>query len=75
MTSTQTFMAGKDQQVAPKLDGLTPSRTSSIILAATLPMLPRWYLTDPSGRPLLTDCQRSDPSKAVKSSKSTMSEK
>ena len=71
MTSTQTFMAGKDQEVAPKRDGLIPSSTTSILLASTPPMLPRWSLTDPSGRPLLADCQRSNPSKALKSSKSS----
>ena len=71
MTSTQTSMAGKDQGVAPKLDGLIPSNTTSILLASTPPMLPRWYVTDPSGRPLLADCQRSNPSKALKSSKSS----
>ena len=31
-------------------------------------MLPRWSLTDPSGRPLLADCLRSNPSKARRSS-------
>ena len=50
MTSTQTFMAGKDQEVPQKLDGLIPSITTSILLALTPPMLPRWYVTDPSGR-------------------------
>ena len=59
MTSTQT---------APKLDGQIQSSMTSILLASL--MLPRWYLTDPSGRPLLADCQRSNPSKALKSSKS-----
>ena len=34
-------------------------------------MLSRWYLTDYSGRSLLADCQRSNPSKALKSSKSS----
>ncbi len=29
-----------------------------------IPMLPRWSLTDPSGLPLLADCQRSNPIKA-----------
>ena len=68
MTSTQTFMAGKDQEVAPKLDGLIQSSTISILLASTPPMLPRWSLTDPSERYLLADCLRSKPSKALKSS-------
>ena len=71
MTSIQTFMAGNDQEVAPKRDGLIPSSTTSILLASTPPMLPRWSLTDPSGRPLLADCQRSNPSKALKSRKSS----
>ena len=62
---------GKDQEVAPKLDGLIPSSTTSILLASTPPMLPIWSLPDPSGRPLLADCQRSTPSKALKSSKSS----
>ena len=55
MTSTQTLMAGKDQEVAQKLDGLIPSSTTSILLASTPPMLPRWYVTDPfvSGLPTL----------------------
>ena len=71
MTSTQTSMAGRDLEAAPKLDGLIQSSTTSILLASTLLMLARWSLTDPSGRPLLADCQRSNPSKAFKSSKSS----
>ena len=65
MTLTLTFMAGKDQEFDPKLDGLIrpTSSTTFIMLASTPPMLPRWYLTDPSGRPLLADCQHSNPSK------------
>ena len=70
MTSTQTSMAGRDLEAAPKLDWLIQSSTISILLASTPPMLPRWSLTDPSGRPLLADCLRSNPSKARKSSKS-----
>ena len=37
MTSTQSFMAGKDQEIAPKRDGLipSPSSTTSIMLAST----------------------------------------
>ena len=31
----------------PKRDGLIPSSTTSIQLASTPPILPRWYLTDP----------------------------
>ena len=34
-------------------------------------MLPRWSMTDPGGRPLFADCQRSNPSMALKSSKSS----
>ena len=44
---------------------------NNILLASTPPMLPRWYLTDPSERSLLADCLRSNPSKARKSSKSS----
>ena len=32
-------------------------------------MLPRWSMTGPSGRPVFADCQRSNPSMALKSSK------
>ena len=71
MPSTQTSMAGRDLEAAPKLDGLIQSSTISILLASTPPMLPRWSLTDPSGRPLLADCLRSNPSKALKSSQVT----
>ena len=67
MTSTQTSMAGKDLEAASKLDGLIQSSTTSILLASTPPMLPRWSLTDPSGRPLLADCLRSNPSEALDS--------
>ena len=52
LTSNQTFMARKEQEAAPKLDRLIPSTTTSILLASTPPMLPRWSLTDPSGGPL-----------------------
>ena len=34
-TSTQSFMSGKDQEVAPKRDGLISSSTTSILLAST----------------------------------------
>ena len=33
------------------------------LLASTPPMLPRWSLTDPSGKHLLVDCQRPNTSK------------
>ena len=61
-------MAGRDLEAAPKLDGLIQSSTTPILLASTPPILPRWYLTDPSGRPLLADCQSLNPSRALKSS-------
>ena len=61
-------MAGGDLEASPKLDGLIQSSTTSILLASTPPMLPRWSLTDSSGRPLLADCQRSNSSKALKTS-------
>ena len=53
----------KIQRPPPKLGGLIPSSTTSILLASTTPMLPIWSLTD--GRPLLADCQRSNTSKAL----------
>ena len=34
-TSTQICMARKDQEVAPKLDGLIPSSTTSMLMAST----------------------------------------
>ena len=68
--STQTSMAGRDLEAAPKLDGLIQSNTTSILLASSTPMLPRWSSTDPSGRTLVADCQRSKPSKYPKLSKS-----
>ena len=71
---SQTSMAGRDLEAAPKLDGLIQSSTISILLASTPPMLPRWSLTDPSGSSLLADCQRSNPSKALKSNKSSSNE-
>ena len=74
MTSTQTSIAGRDLEAAPKLDGLIQSSTISILLSSTPPMLPRWSLTDPSGRHLLEDYQRSNPSKVLKSSKSSYSQ-
>ena len=72
MTSTQTSLAGRDLEAAPKLDGPIQSSTISILLASTPPMLPRWSLANPSGRPLLADCLRvicirSNPSKAQSS--------
>ena len=66
LTSIQTSMVGKYQEAAPKPDGLIQSSTTSTLLASTPSMLPRWSLTDPSGRPLFADCQRSNPSKALK---------
>ena len=63
------FMVGRDQEAAPKPDGRTQSNTTSILLASTPSMPPSWSMTDPSGRPLFADCQRSNPSMALKSSK------
>ena len=69
-TSTLTSMAGRDQEAAPKPDGRIQSNMISILLASTPSMPPRWSMADPSGRPLFADCQRSNPSMALKSSKS-----
>ena len=56
------------------INQLHQSSTISILLASTVDttMLPTWSLTDPSGRPLLADCLRSNPSKGLKSSKSSL---
>ena len=43
MTSSQTSMAGRDLEAAPKLDGLIQSSTTSILLASTPQMLPRCF--------------------------------
>ena len=61
-------MVGRDQEAAPKPDGLIQSSTTSTQLASTPSMPHRWSMTDPSGRPLFADCQRSNPSMALKSS-------
>ena len=50
----------------PNIHGWKRPRGRPILLASTTSMLPRWSLTDPSGRPLFADCQRSDPSRALK---------
>ena len=55
----------------PKTDGLIQSSTTSTQLVSTPSMPHRWSMTDPSGRPLFPDCQRSNPSMALKSSKSS----
>ena len=68
LTSTLPSMVGRDQEAAPKPDGRTQSNTTSILLASTPSMPPSWSMTDPSGRPLFADCQRSNPSMALKSS-------
>ena len=70
LTSTLPSMVGRDQEAAPKRDGRTQSNTTSILLASTPSMPPSWSMTDPSGRPLFADCQRSNPSMALRSSKS-----
>ena len=67
LTSTLPSMVGRDQEAAPKPDGRTQSNTTSILLASTPSMPPSWSMTDPSGRPLFADCQRSNPSMALKS--------
>ena len=72
-TSTLISMVGRDKEAAPKPDGLIQSSTTSTQLASTPSMPHRWSMTDPSGRPLLADCQRSNPSMALKSSKSSKS--
>ena len=69
-TSTLTSMVGKYQEAAPQLYGVIQSSTTSTLLASTPSMLPRWYLTDPSGRHFFAEYQRSNPSKVLKSSKS-----
>ena len=61
-------MVGRDQEAAPKPDGLIQSSTTSTLLASTPSMPPRWSMTDPSGRPSFADCQRSNPSMALNSS-------
>ena len=71
LTSTLPSMVGRDQEAAPKPDGRTQSNTTSILLASTPSMPPSWSMTNPSGRPLFADCQRSNPSMALKSSKSS----
>ena len=70
LTSTLTSMVGRDQEAAPKPDGRIQSNMICILVASTPSMPPRWSMTDPSGRPLFADCQRSNPSMALKSSKS-----
>ena len=72
LTSTLPSMVGRDQEATPKPDGRTQSNTTSILLASTPSMPPSWSMTDPSGTPLFADCQRSIPSMALKSSKSSM---
>ena len=61
-------MVGRDQEAAPKPDGRIQSNMISILVASTPSMPNRWSMTDPSGRPLFADCQRSNPSMALKSS-------
>ena len=70
LTSTLTSMVGRDQEATPKPDARIQSNMICILLASTPSMPPRWSMTDPSGRPLFADCQRSNPSMALKSSKS-----
>ena len=63
-----TIHGWKRPRGRPKPDGRTQSNTTSILLASTPSMPPSWSMTDPSGRPLFADCQRSNPSMALKSS-------
>ena len=74
LTSTLTSMVGRDQEAAPKPDGLIQSSTTSTQVASTPSMPHRWSVTDPGGRPLFADCQRSNPSMTLKSSKSSPNE-
>ena len=67
LTSTLPSMVGRVQEAAPKPDGRTQSNTTSTLLASTPSMPPSWSMTYPSGRPLFADCQRSNPSMALKS--------
>ena len=71
LTSTLTSMVGRDQEAAPKPDERIQSNMICILLASTPSMPPIWSMTDPSGRPLFADCQRSNQSMALKSSKSS----
>ena len=58
----------RDQEAAPKPDGRIQSNIISNLLASKPSMPQRWPVTDPSGRLLFADCQRSNPSMALKSS-------
>ena len=57
-----TIHGWKRPRGRPKTRWLIQSSMVSILVASTPPMLPRWSLTDPSGRPLLPDCLHSNPS-------------
>ena len=67
MTLTQISMAGKDPKAAPKTRWADSIKHDFHSAGLNKPMLPRWSLTDPSGRSLFADCQRSNPEQ-VKSS-------
>ena len=58
---------GKDQEVAPKRDGWIPSSMTSKLICwpQDHQCCPDGLWPTPSGRPLLADCQRSNPSKAL----------
>ena len=60
-TSIQTSMVGKDQEAAPKPDGLIQSITTSILLASTPSMLPRWSMTDPQWKAFVCDLPTLEP--------------
>ena len=60
-TSIQTSMVGKNQEAAPKPDGLIQSNTTSILLASTPSMLPRWSVTDPQWKAFVCDLPTLEP--------------
>ena len=64
----RVFYFNPNQEPAPKPDGLIQSSTTSTQLASTPSMPHRWSMRDPGGRPLFADCQRLNPSMALKSS-------
>ena len=65
MTSTQTSMAGRDPQAAPKLDGLIQSSTISILLASTPPMLPNMVFDRPQWKAFVSGLPTFEPVRLV----------
>ena len=61
LTSTLTSVVGRDQDAAPKPDGLIRSNTTFILLASTPPMLPRWSMTDPQWKAFVCGLPTIDP--------------